>query len=90
MFNFDPDTKELALVTLKNLFKSRKHPVGWEKYLNSHYDWLAKDTNIDPFNANNWSKGIKSIDADRGTDFDSTFPELANLKSKIELYLNCS
>lgn len=90
MFNFDPETKILALEKLKNLMVSGKHPVGWQRYLSSHYDWLAKDNNLDNFNANNWNQGIKSIDLDRGTDFDSTFPELKNLKNKIQSYLNCS
>lgn len=83
LYNFDEETKLKLLTALTLLENSKNHPTGWERFLKKHKDWIINFKNLDLNNAKNWYKGIISLDAERSTNFDKTFPELLSFKNKI-------
>ena len=88
LYNFDQETKLEALSVLKRLETSGNHPVGWERFLKKHQDWMMHSEQLDINNAKNWYNGVISLDLERSTNFDQTFPELVNFKNKIGSLIN--
>lgn len=88
LYNFDEETKTKALQSLKNLETSGNHPIGWERFLKKHQDWMSNSGELDINNAKNWYNGVISLDQERNTNFDATFPELVNFRKSIEQLIN--
>jgi len=88
LYKFHEDSKEKSLAVLKKLEETKRHPRGWERFLKKHQDWMLVDEPLDINNAKNWYNGILSLDRERGTSFDTTFPELYDFKNKIVSLIN--
>lgn len=88
LYAFDEETKSQAVSALMRLETSRNHPIGWERFLKKHRDWLNHSVELDLNNAKNWYNGIISLDQERLTNFDQTFPELLNFKNKVANLIN--
>lgn len=83
LFNFDEEYRTKALAVLDKVAMSGKHPAGWDRSLMKHYDWLLNSGPADVEQARNWYNGVTSLDEERKTDFNLTFPELVNFRDKI-------
>lgn len=69
---------------MQNLLITKQCPAGWERHLPSHLNWINPRVmpNIDF--ARKFYNGTVSLDAERGTDFNTAFPELINFRNNIK------
>jgi len=88
LYNFHEETKLKALSALQRLEESGQHPIGWERFLKKHQDWITNGGELDYKNAKNWYNGVASLDQERKTDFSLSFPELLQFKESIQKIIN--
>jgi len=84
LYNFDNDSKIKALQSLRYLETSERHPEGWQKFLSKHQEWMQNINDLDLQNVRNFLNGIESLDKERKTNFDQTFPELIDFRNNLK------
>lgn len=84
MLRFHEPTRQKGLEALQRAIESERHPADWATNLKSHYKYLSGNKLPPEHWPQAWLEGIAAIDRARGTDFDSTFPELLEFKEHIK------
>lgn len=85
LLQLTPDLLENAIQQLENLKTNDLHPDHWQSNLQGHINYLSGmiEENRLHEKARNFIKGTDSIDKARGTDFNTTFPELTEFKKRL-------
>jgi len=90
VFQCVPEYVERAVDTLERARASGDHPGQWALHFDGHINYIRNPLPEDRLIkcVANFHNGIAALDADRGTDFDTVFPELVDFRAKSLEWLN--